>query len=1148
MPASAASPDHVSKGIPLPPGKVTNLAGKTSPQPSCPALKPSEALTTVVAWSATLNIPMSIFGGRPSGQVSTQTYAVSSNGTFSASDASGNNFALAPLAGLPSGALSVSLAANSTEALQRFLVTTDSTTVADVTVSYSVLTSSCHPAGLRIEILGTANWSRQTGTVSIPFKTQPTFPPVKRTSANASAPYNPTRALFSHGSGPALAFDWSDSKKLSPTYDEATNSVDYQVGDNVNIDPVVTAAISRSPIATKADYEGFTCYASGRFWAFFNDINNEGYVSSADFAAWNAETIIPTAGTAGIFTFYCSGNSVYYAAAGQNNAAAVYFDKGTMNPDGTILWGTEGNFATTGTVIRGISTTLDSTGKWWVAFGSSETYLSVEAWVCATPSACTWTLNTSFPYGDGSYVPYAEIVPLSSGRMAIVISEGPNTMGLLGLTVFSGFGSGWGGRTYVGAGTYRLDASACVSIGDTVECGVNSGDTGIGYITGFYNGGFPYWGNFRQLLACSSSADCYASISTDGKSSLAITFANSATTVGYFQSSDSGSTWGPEIDFSTTEANPVYVSSATFMGNYILAAWTAGTTSPYNIRVAEAPTSFTPTPTPPWGQPGLSPYESYVNNAVVYVSMGNGLLSIKQPTFALPGRGLSVAPALFYNEPGSFRPSGVSPYQTDNFTLANLGLGWSLNFPWLGPYAVHLPDGQQYPYAWNGNDMQVHGPLDFELTSTTGGGVCPCTLTVPSGVQFAFNAAKLLVSESDPVGNTISFSYGTNGMLSFITDTIRRQISFGYNSNNLLTSMTAPGGRTWSFAYVGNRIQSVKDPVGRSTFFAYAGYAGGGWLANEVDYPTAGGRVTVAYGNAASPGGVSYLVITRNTYPSNLQFSQSDSFYPTTLNGAFVGNTMLEGDGNGVVQGYIVNSFFPATGVEKTSYENAAGAVFRVVENDFTGSRLTTTKTEDLNGNVLAQSSSKYDSWGNVIYFDNNVGQQSWLSYANTETSKTFGTSGCSVSGFYYYAISVNIHNRLIGACDFQNGSSSPQQEAFNEYDGYGQLIETKTSHNGGWLYADVSHDAYGNVLSAKDANGNYVYFSYASIYGSAYLTQQSRTVGPQVITTAFAYDLNTGFLTSTTDPNGQTSGFTYDAMGRTLTQTSPPVNFVSSV
>ncbi|MDA4127645.1 MAG: hypothetical protein OK452_10685, partial [Thaumarchaeota archaeon] len=394
-PASAASPDHVSKGIPLSPGKVTNIAGKTSPQPSCPPPKSGEALTQRVAWSVTLDIPLSIFGGRPSGEVSTQTYAVSSNGTFSASDASGNNFALAPLAGLPSGALSISLAANSTEALQRFLVTAGSTTLANVTVSYSVLTSSCHPAGLRIEILGTANWGGRTGTVSIPFKTQPTFSPVKRTSANASTPYNPTMALFNHGPGPALAFDWSDSKKLGPTYDEATNSVDYQVGDNVNIDPVVTAAISRSPIATKTDYEGFTCYASGRFWAFFNDINNEGYVSSADFATWNAETIIPTAGTAGIFAFYCSGNTVFYAAAGQNNAAVVHFDKGTMNPDGTILWGTEGNFATTGTVIRGISTTLDSTGKWWVAFGSSETYLSVEAWVCAAPSACTWTLNTS---------------------------------------------------------------------------------------------------------------------------------------------------------------------------------------------------------------------------------------------------------------------------------------------------------------------------------------------------------------------------------------------------------------------------------------------------------------------------------------------------------------------------------------------------------------------------------------------------------------------------------------------------------------------------------------------------------------------------------------------------------------------------------
>jgi RHS repeat-associated protein len=551
---------------------------------------------------------------------------------------------------------------------------------------------------------------------------------------------------------------------------------------------------------------------------------------------------------------------------------------------------------------------------------------------------------------------------------------------------------------------------------------------------------------------------------------------------------------------------------------------------------------------PPWGDPGLSPYESYINNAVIYVSLGNGLVSVEQPTFDLPGRGLAVAPALLYNEPGAFWPGGNAPYQNDNFTLAFIDLGWSLNLPWLGTYAVHLANGQQYPYDWKGGaDMQVHGPVDFELTSASAGGFCPCVLTLPSGIQYAFNIAKQLVQENDTTGhNGITYSYGSNGMLSSITDTVGRQIAFGYNGNQL-ASMTAPGGRTWAFSYTVAQLR-VTDPVGRTTVFKQTLTPGGGWLVNEVDYPTGGGEVTLAYRTGMVPGGISYVAVSRDVYSAPNSLSRQDRIRYNFDNMVLVNDTLTENDGGGTAQGYITNVFSASTGIEKTYLKDSTGTTFRITESDFTSNRLTATNIEDQYGTKLAESDIRYDGWGNVIYTKNNIRHETWLSYANTNSSIEFGSTLCSASGFYSNSVLANIHDRLVGTCDFQDGSGSPQQETFYQYNTIGELTEQKISHSGSWLYTDYAHDGYGNVLSIRNANGTYIYSSYSSDYQGAYLTKKSQLANGQNITTYHAYDFNTGFTTAKTDPNSKTTSFTYDKVGRLLTATYPAVNGVIAV
>ena len=1133
----ASAPNSGSGDTPLPPGTVTNLAGKTTPQPSCRSPKTAEPLSPANGWSTTMDVPQSVFAWKTVGANSTETFALAADGTLGVSDGN-DSFTLAPLAGLPSGNASSSIMANSTAAVQTFTVTAKNGKVAEVAVTYSTVVSSCYPAGLRMEISGDVDWNGGSGTVSIPFESQPTFSAVTRTAANASAPYTPTRATFGHGKKASLAFDWSDSKKLNPTYDNATNSLDFRVGDSFLIDPLVAYTTNR--IALKTDYEGLTCYAGGRYWVFYDTGANEEMASSADLNNWVLQPF-NVVGDHGLMGFYCSGDTLYYVAAASSTGDGIYYGFGILEPNGTYHPSIpEGYIPVPYQFVRGPSTVVDSSGAWWFAIGEGP----IEVWRCADPSACVWTQSASI-----NWLGYPDLVPLTGGKMAVVWTTlGYNTVGEYVVSFYDG--TTW--LPPVEQYSYGIegDATTCVSIGDVVECAAPWGNE-AGYIYASYGEGTPYWSSFTPVASC--IAPCFASMSTDGRSDLVMTYAGQDG-VGYSESFDSGKAWGPPIFLSQTVAGRSYLDSPYNLDGHVMAAWTESQSYPlpYAVSFGVSLVQYPAGPTPPWAEPGLSPYESYVNNAVVYVSMGTGLLSIEQPTFALPGRGLSVAPTLFYSEPGAFQFGGNETAEVDNFTLANVGLGWSLNIPWLGTYAVHLPDGGEYPYQWKGTDMQVHGPVDFELTSTGANGVCPCTLTLPSGVQFSFSSTRQLSTEADPTGrNVVSFSYGTNGMLSTIIDTVGRATSFSYDGANQLVGITAPGGRLWTLGYAGDELTSIADPVGRVTAFRYDSHQGNGWLVGEVDYPTGGAKVTLVYGEGYVADGMSYVVNGRNICSAANAISQSNAMSYYFENGTLLSAGLSEAGGDQLLQGVVAYSYLPSAGMELTTFYNAKSTTlqnpqltaFQVTENDYSGGRLVATKTESPSKNVLAESDYAYDGWGNVVYTKDDAGQQTWMSY-----SGVFSNLNCQTFGFYLSIPGPNIHDRLLGTCDFQDASGTVQQEAFYQYNHIGELTETKVSHNGGWLYTDYTYDAYGNVLSAKDADGNTVYYAYSPTYGSAYLTAESRAVGSAVIVTRYAYDLNTGFLTSTTDPNGQTTTTAYDAVGRELSETYPAVNGIGSV
>ncbi len=989
-------------------------------------------------WNASLQIPTQLFEGRPLGPIVAQTYTVWRNGTFSVSDDSSNSFTFGPLAGFPATQTSTTLIGNSTTAVENILGLSLQGVVENITTSYSVRHQSCQPAGLKITISGYVDWQGGSGELSLPFESKPTS-------------VDQYRAYFGNNSGVALGFDWSDSAAFGPSFAPETNSLSWSVGDTFYVDPVTVTTTSNFNGVAFGN-QGRVFQALGRFWAFFGSGTAAAYfASSSDGVTWTSATSISTSASPYNFqgwSFYVSGSTVYRAVLGPRTGWSVYYDTGTLHTDGTITWGTETSFTVDNNPCSDASVVVDSSGTPWIGFYAYDAvdygYLPSntcrgsygwEVWKGTSWTNSFEVMGTSLSTGPQA----GTIVPLTGGKLATLIGRSA-TSAPVGIFTYSG---GMWSSEHDTSSSYYLYRSAFTTIGDTVEaCMISYSGGTISYTS------FPYGGSWSSPVtldtATVSGGQC--AIESDGVSGLTALYTYSTSTIKFKVSLNYGTSWGPSMTLTSAESNIQGLAGsgyATMAGNSIMGLWVTGSSSPYNVRFSWLPpvvTQATISPSSP-SRGGLSPYEGYFKSMNEYVSPGSGLLAVQQTDFTVPGRGLSISLSRTYSEPYAF--VGGTPFQYDNFTLSNLGIGWALDLPWMGANFLHLPGGQIYRYAWSGNTFEYHGPTDFKLVSSGG----TYTLYLKDGTLVQFNSAEQLTSITDRTGNNaLSFSYGTNGYISQITDATGRTTAFSYDTNNRLHTVTSAS-RTWTYAYSGSDLTSVTDPLGRVTTYQYS-IGTNSWLVSAVIYPT-GGKGTYSY--ATSTIGTdekSYLVSARNVYSSSTALSQTDSIsYTVNSYGSVAWSNTTISDGVHT-QGYENANFQSA--LMKTYDKNSTGGLVRTTENDFdTVGRVNETKLISPSGSVLAYSTFAFDSWGNEKYVRDNIGQQTWYSYANTDSSNAFGSSGCSAS-FYTQTISSNIHDALVGQCAYQNGGGSAQVQTYYKYDSNGNLLETKSSTTAG--------------------------------------------------------------------------------------------------
>ena len=336
-------------------------------------------------------------------------------------------------------------------------------------------------------------------------------------------------------------------------------------------------------------------------------------------------------------------------------------------------------------------------------------------------------------------------------------------------------------------------------------------------------------------------------IASDNNQDLEIFFSADTYVVNAISSLNGGTSWGVNTTLSSSEQNPDFVTmSPKVVNNMAFGLWTSVTGSTVSVKFMTVPVIIpdAASSSNPSSRPGLSPFEDYFSHLSEYVSPGNGLLGVEQTDVTLSGRGLDLSLTRVYSQPYAFTSTNSS-YGYDNYTFANLGLGWELNFPWMGTYYLHLFDGQIFAYNWTGNVFEYHSGADFRLVNNSGSSY---DLYLSSGIDYHFDSSKRLASITDNTGNnTIHFTYNVSNQISSINDTIGRLMTFSYSGN--LVSSIATGEGTFTYGHSGSNLISVTDPIGRVTRYYYKA-GSNSWLLSSLTYAT-GGYSNYTYGKAS---------------------------------------------------------------------------------------------------------------------------------------------------------------------------------------------------------------------------------------------------------------------------------------------------------
>lgn len=820
--------------------------------------------------------------------------------------------------------------------------------------------------------------------------------------------------------------------------------------DQATVDPTQVTT-SNVNYATGYSTQRKLVYYAGKYYVFFYSGSNILMKSSVDQVHWST-TFVEGGGTAfggpiGYnFDIYQLGNILslvwlyYNSTAGGDGTTALYFKEGEIF-SGDIYWFTTVKVASWSQPYSWPpSTTIGSDGTFWVAGIWYDSSMNYNIWIYKSTDGSTFSLSTNYlTSSPGSRDDALQLVPLTVGRIMSLTSHYYDST--IRWTIWNPLapnGGSWSSiqslNTNFPANTAKWNLMSTTTTPDgIVHLLFEQYTTTYQVVESYYNSTSSQWTVGPSIYSCTSQC-LYPTLSSDSLGNLYafwMTLSSGVPTYLLYSSKLYGQSWSTTsqpFGSGTNIQNAMYLSSIHSSSREIILAWTLNSTSsPYKIFLGSIPLPSgvaSGVPLRPWSSIGLTPYEQYFTQKGEYISSGNGLLTVSQTDISVQGRnGFNLAITRVYTQPFTFL-SGV-PLNYETSPYANLGNGWQLNLPWIGPQYLHYLNGEIFPLAWTSYNASSatwtlvnHQTEDFILTKTTSS----YTLTMRDGTAYSFNTNGLLNRLADRTGqNLITFSY-TGSVLSSITDTVGRTASLKYNTNNQLANVTY-GGQTVKYGYSSNDITTVTDAVGRIITLKYAGQ--NSWLLTGIVY-VAGGNSTYTYGSTPiGTDALNYYVVLQNVYNPGTVVKTSSFSYNIT-DGEITNVSVKQSDGF-TVQGY-TNYLFNAKSSSLTRTV-LNGTQVQMMKTQYWFDPITgrSVQQDIYSGTSVNRSfftSQFFDLWGNIIYTRDNTGHESYQSFANTNSQwmlQSPGSLSTTTNGKIFYD---DFNGPSLNATAWANGGS----------------------------------------------------------------------------------------------------------------------------
>ncbi|HMU08688.1 MAG TPA: RHS repeat-associated core domain-containing protein [Ferruginibacter sp.] len=385
-------------------------------------------------------------------------------------------------------------------------------------------------------------------------------------------------------------------------------------------------------------------------------------------------------------------------------------------------------------------------------------------------------------------------------------------------------------------------------------------------------------------------------------------------------------------------------------------------------------------------------------------------------------------------------------------------------------------------------------------------------LTEPDGTKFYFDNSthKRVTRKEDPNGNYINFNY-TDTLLTSLINTAGQTISFTYNSNGDLATVVdaiAAPARTYTYTYESNgNLKQVTDPMGGT---------------NKYSYLINGPMKTMTDKNNNT---VDIIYFSDFSISEIIGCNKRISFsYDTSTNITIVTDHLASGNNQVTKYGYKKSG----SQVWLSSISGNCCGFNMSFEYDDNGNKI---KETDANGNVYNYT---YDSSGNMLTMKDPLSRISTFTYSATYNQVTSFTDPKGHVYIMIYDAAGNLTqltepgNNIYTAAYNANGdiisSTDPKGNVYAySYDAYGNPVSV-SGPNG--YHASLANDARGNLLAFTDARNN----THTAEYDI--LNRLKKIIDPVNNSVKLNYDAE-GNVISLINKNNETSLLGYDASNR---------------